>query len=200
MQLFVGLGNPGEQYARQRHNVGFMVLDRIAAARRFGPWRNKFSSLITDGYLGSERVQFLKPQTFMNRSGFAVLQAAQFFKLGPDEIVVLHDELDLAPGKVRIRTGGGVAGHNGLRSLAQQLGTTDFRRVRIGIGHPGHKDRVTGHVLGNFAPDDREWLDALLDALDEAAPLVAAGDDAGAMNRIALRMQPLRESTAREVD
>ena len=200
MQLFVGLGNPGEQYARQRHNVGFMAVERIAAGHGFGPWRSKFQSSVTDGRLGTERVHLLKPMTWMNRSGFAVLQAAQFFKLEPPEIVVFHDELDLEPGKVRIKTGGGVAGHNGLRSLAQQLGTQAFKRVRIGIGHPGHKDKVTAHVLGNFATSDKDWLEPLLDALDEAAPLIAIGDDAGAMNRIALRMQPLREPAARSVD
>jgi PTH1 family peptidyl-tRNA hydrolase len=194
--LFVGLGNPGEQYARQRHNVGFLALDAIASEHGFPSWRSKFLSFASDGRLGAERVHLLKPQTWMNRSGHAVLQAAQFFKLEPREIVVFHDELDLAPGKVRIRTGGGVAGHNGLRSIAAQLGTQDFRRVRIGIGHPGHKERVTGHVLGNFAPADREWLEPLLDALVEAAPLIATADDAGAMNKIALRMQPTRTGEA----
>lgn len=192
MQLFVGLGNPGEQYARQRHNVGFMAVDAIARGHGFAPWRSKFQGALCDGRLGDRRVHLLKPMTWMNRSGFAVLQAAQFFKLEPEQIVVFHDELDLEPGKVRIKTGGGVAGHNGLRSLALQLATRDFKRVRIGIGHPGHKDKVTGHVLGNFVVADRDWLVPLLDALDEAAPLIAMGDDAGAMNRIALRMQPVR--------
>lgn len=194
MLLFVGLGNPGSQYARQRHNVGFMAVDAIAREHSFTAWRSKFLSHTTDGRLGGERVHLLKPQTWMNRSGHAVLQAAQFFKLAAGEIVVFHDELDLAPGKVRIKTGGGVAGHNGLRSMAAQLGTQDFRRVRIGIGHPGDKARVTGHVLGDFATADRPWLEHLLDALAEAAPLIAAADDAGAMNRIALRMQPPRAS------
>lgn len=190
MQLFVGLGNPGEQHARQRHNIGFLAADAIARAHGFGPWRRKYASMVAEGQLGPEKVLLQKPETFMNRSGHAVLQAVQFFKLLPEQIVVFHDELDLAAGKVRIKTGGGVAGHNGLRSLAGQLGTPDFRRVRLGIGHPGHKERVLGHVLGNFAPAERAWLDPLLDAVADAAPLVAAGDDAGAMNRIALLTRP----------
>ena len=197
MLLFVGLGNPGEQYTCQRHNVGFMAVDGIARGHGFGAWRSKFLSAVSEGRLATEKVLLQKPQTFMNRSGHAVLQAAQFYKLEPVQIVVFHDELDLQMGKVRIKTGGGVAGHNGLRSLAAQLGTPDFRRVRIGIGHPGHKDKVTGHVLGNFATADKDWLEPLIDALDEAAPLIAAGDDAGAMNRIALRMQPVREPAPR---
>ncbi len=190
MVLLVGLGNPGDKYARQRHNVGFMAADAIARAHGFPAWRSKFSALVSDGRLGDEKVLLLKPQTWMNRSGYAVAQAAQFFRLEPSEIVVCHDELDLAPGKVRIKTGGGVAGHNGLRSLAEQLGTPDFRRVRIGIGHPGHKEQVLGHVLGDFAAGDSEWLAPLLDAIAIAAPLIAAGDDAGAMNKIALLTRP----------
>jgi peptidyl-tRNA hydrolase, PTH1 family len=190
MLLLVGLGNPGAQYARQRHNVGFMAAEAIAAAHGFPPWRNKYSGLVSDGRLGDHQVLLLQPLTWMNRSGHAVARAAAFYKLAPAEIVVLHDELDLAPGKVRIKTGGGVAGHNGLRSIAQQLGTPEFRRVRIGIGHPGDKERVLGHVLGDFAAADKEWLEPLLDAIAAAAPLIAAGDDAGAMNKIALLTRP----------
>jgi PTH1 family peptidyl-tRNA hydrolase len=190
MLLLVGLGNPGARYARQRHNIGFMAVDAVARMHRFGPWRAKFSSLVSEGLLGDVRVLLQKPQTFMNLSGHAVAEAARFYKLPPEQIVVCHDELDLVAGKVRIKTGGGVAGHNGLRSIAAQLGTPDFKRVRIGIGHPGDKDRVTGHVLGDFAAADREWVERLLDAFAEAAPLLAAGDDAGCMNRIALRMRP----------
>lgn len=197
MLLLVGLGNPGDKYARQRHNVGFMAADAVARAHSFPAWRSKFSALTSEGRLGDERVVLLKPQTWMNRSGYAVAQAAQFFKLAPSEIVAFHDELDLAPGKVRIKTGGGVAGHNGLRSLAEQLGTTDFRRVRIGIGHPGHKEQVLGHVLGDFSADDKAWLLPLLDALAAAAPLIAAGDDAGAMNKIALLTRPREEPKPR---
>jgi peptidyl-tRNA hydrolase, PTH1 family len=162
----------------------------VARAYRFGPWRNKFSSLVSEGFLGDVKVLLQKPQTFVNRSGYAVAEAARFYKLALTQIVVCHDELDLAPGKVRIKAGGGVAGHNGLRSIAEQLGSRDFKRVRMGIGHPGHKDLVTGHVLGDFSADDREWLERLLEAFVEAAPLLAAGDDAGCMNRIARRMQP----------
>jgi PTH1 family peptidyl-tRNA hydrolase len=190
MLLLVGLGNPGPRYARQRHNIGFMAVDAVARAHRFGPWRGKFSSLVSEGLLGDVKVLLQKPQTFMNRSGHAVAEAARFYKTPLEQIVVCHDELDLVAGKVRIKTGGGVAGHNGLRSIAAQLGSPDFKRVRIGIGHPGDKDRVTGHVLGDFSAEDREWVERLLEAFAEAAPLLAAGDDAGCMNRIALRMQP----------
>jgi PTH1 family peptidyl-tRNA hydrolase len=190
MLLLVGLGNPGARYARQRHNIGFMAVESVARACRFGPWRSKFASLVSEGFLGDVKVLLQKPQTFMNRSGYAVADTARFYKLALTQIVIVHDEVDLAPGKVRIKTGGGVAGHNGLRSIAEQLGSRDFKRVRLGIGHPGHKDLVTGHVLGDFSADDREWVERLLEAFVEAAPLLAAGDDAGCMNRIALRMQP----------
>jgi peptidyl-tRNA hydrolase, PTH1 family len=190
MLLLVGLGNPGARYSRQRHNIGFMAVEAVARAYRFGPWRNKFASLVSEGFLGDVKVLLQKPQTFMNRSGYAVADAARFYKLALTQIVVVHDEVDLAPGKVRIKTGGGVAGHNGLRSIAEQLGSRDFKRVRMGTGHPGHKDLVTGHVLGDFSADDREWVERLLEAFVEAAPLLAAADDAGCMNRIALRMQP----------
>jgi PTH1 family peptidyl-tRNA hydrolase len=197
MLLLVGLGNPGARHARDRHNIGFMALDAIARAHRFGAWRSRFSSLVAEGHLDSERVLLLKPQTYMNLSGRAVAEALRFFKLKPAGIVVVHDEIDLAPGKVRIKTGGGVAGHNGLRSIAQWLGTKDFRRVRLGIGHPGDKERVIGHVLSDFAASDKVWLEPLLDAVAEAAPLIAAGDDAGAMNRIALRTKPPRPAGER---
>ena len=190
MLLLVGLGNPGARYAQHRHNVGFMAVDAVARAHGFAPWRSRFSSLVSEGLLGDTKILLQKPQTFMNRSGYAVAEAARFYKLALEQIVVCHDELDLAAGKVRIKTGGGVAGHNGLRAIAEQLGSRDFKRVRIGIGHPGHKDLVTGHVLGDFSADDREWVERLLEAFAEAAPLLAAGDDAGCMNRIALRMQP----------
>jgi PTH1 family peptidyl-tRNA hydrolase len=194
MLLLVGLGNPGTRHARERHNLGFMAVDAVARAHRFAPWRSKFSSVISDGALGNVRVLAQKPQTFMNRSGYAVAEAARFYKVPLGQIVVCHDEVDLAAGKVRIKTGGGVAGHNGLRSIAAQLGSPDFRRVRLGIGHPGHKDLVTRHVLGDFGVGDRAWLDRLLAAFAEAAPLLAAGDDAGCMNKIALRMRPPKET------
>ncbi len=190
MLLMVGLGNPGPEYAGHRHNVGFMALDRIAEAHGFGPWRSKFRSRISEGQLGGGKVMLQKPETFMNRSGLAVAEAANFYKLALDDLLILHDELDLAPGRLRIKEGGGVAGHNGLRSIAQAIGTRDFKRVRIGIGHPGDKARVTGHVLGNFAKADKAWLEPLLDAVVSAAPLLAAGDDAGCMNKIALLTKP----------
>jgi peptidyl-tRNA hydrolase, PTH1 family len=193
MLLLVGLGNPGLRYARQRHNIGFIALDAIAEAHGLGAWRSRFAGLASEGRIGPQKVLLLKPQTYMNRSGYGVVQAAGFYKLEPADIVVFHDELDLAPGKVRIKTGGGVAGHNGLRSLAEQLGTPDFRRVRIGIGHPGHKERVLGHVLGDFSAEDRPWLQQLLEALAQAAPLIVAGDDSGAMNKIAILMRPADE-------
>jgi PTH1 family peptidyl-tRNA hydrolase len=190
MLLLVGLGNPEPRYAGHRHNVGFMALDEIARRHDFGAWRNRFSSLICEGSLGGEKALLQKPQTYVNLSGHAVAQAMRFYKLPLQDLCVIHDELDLAAGKLRIKCGGGVAGHNGLRSIAEQLGSRDFRRVRIGIGHPGHKELVTGHVLGNFNAEDRQWLEPLLDALASAAPLLASGDDAGCMNKIALLVRP----------
>jgi len=200
MLLLVGLGNPEPRYAGHRHNVGFMALDAIARAHCFGPWRSRYSSLISEGSLGDAKVLLQKPQTYVNRSGYAVAQAMRFYKLPLQDLVVIHDELDLAAGKVRIKTGGGVAGHNGLRSIAEQLGSRDFRRVRIGIGHPGHKELVTGHVLGNFSAADRQWLEPLLDALAAAAPLLARGDDAGCMNKIALLVRPPKAEAKPEAE
>ncbi|MDH3662543.1 MAG: aminoacyl-tRNA hydrolase [Alphaproteobacteria bacterium] len=190
MLLMVGLGNPGPEYAGHRHNIGFMALDAIAEAYGFTPWRSKFKSRVSEGQLGGVKVMLQKPETFMNRSGFAVAEVAHFYKLALDDLLILHDELDLAPGKVRIKEGGGVAGHNGLRSIAQVIGAKDFKRVRFGIGHPGDKAKVTGHVLGNFSKADRQWLSPLLDAVVAAAPLLAKGDDAGCMNKIALLTKP----------
>ena len=193
MRLLVGLGNPGPAYARHRHNVGFMAAETVGLRHRFPAWRRKFQALVSEGRIGDERVMLLLPQTYMNESGRAVGEAMRFLKLSPDDLIVLHDELDLAPGRLRVKTGGGVAGHNGLRSLAAHLGGPDFKRVRIGIGHPGHKDRVTGYVLGDFHKADRPWLEAMLDAIAIAAPLLVAGDDAGFMNRVALEMQPVQK-------
>lgn len=200
MLLLVGLGNPEPQYARQRHNVGFMAADEIARTHRFGTWRTRYHSLICEGSLSDAKVLLQKPQTYMNRSGYAVAEAMRFFKLPLQDLVVIHDEIDLAAGKLRIKAGGGVAGHNGLRSIAEQLGSRDFRRVRVGIGHPGHKELVTGHVLGNFSSDDQEWLEPLLGALASAAPLLATGDDAGCMNKIALLLQPPKPPAKAETD
>ena len=187
MQIWVGLGNPGAQYALQRHNVGFMAADIIAEVQDFTPWTKKFRSLVADGRIGPNRVVLVKPQTFMNDSGDAVQQALKFYKLDTDALTVLHDELDLAPMKVKVKQGGGTAGHNGLRSIDAHLGP-DFRRVRIGIGHPGHKDRVTGYVLGNYAKSEMEPLSDLLAAISAEADWLANGDDVRFMNEIARRM------------
>lgn len=187
MHLIVGLGNPGAEYAGHRHNIGFMAVDEIARQHNFPPFRSKFSAQLAEGMIDGEKVLLLKPQTFMNRSGDAVSQAVKFYKLTPADISVLHDELDLAPGKVRIKSGGGNGGHNGLRSIESHLGK-DFVRVRLGIGHPGHKDRVHSHVLSNFHKADGEWLEPLLDALAKNAVLLAKGDAAGLMNKLALAL------------
>jgi PTH1 family peptidyl-tRNA hydrolase len=189
MRLFVGLGNPGPQYARNRHNVGFMAVEAIARRWRAPAWRRKFHGNVSEVELGGERVLLLEPFTFMNESGRSVAEAARFYRLPPDRVVVFHDELDLAPGKVRVKAGGGTAGHNGLRSIAACLGTPAFVRVRIGIGHPGHRDRVVPWVLSDFAKSDAEWLDPLLDAIADAAPLLARSDADGFMNAVAVAMR-----------
>ncbi len=188
MQIWVGLGNPGAQYALQRHNVGFMAVDAIGEIHRFGPWQKKFRSLVTEGRIGSQRIILIRPQTFMNDSGDAVQQALRFYKLELDVLTVFHDELDLAPMKVKVKQGGGTAGHNGLRSIDACLGN-DFRRVRIGIGHPGHKDRVTPYVLGNYSKAEMEPLADLLSAVASEAEWLADGDEPRFMSEVALRMQ-----------
>ena len=175
MKLFVGLGNPGAQYAFNRHNVGFMAVDVMAAAHGFAAWRKRFQGLTCEGRLGGEQVLLLKPQTFMNESGRSVGEAARFYKIPVSDVVVFHDELDLAPGKVRVKIGGGVAGHNGLKSLTAHLGN-DYVRVRIGIGHPGYRERVIGHVMRDFAKADMEWLEPVLFAMSDAAPVLAKGE------------------------
>ena len=187
MQLWVGLGNPGPSYAMHRHNVGFMAADTIAEVHHFGPVQKKFSGWLHDGRIAGERILLLKPATFMNESGRAVAEALRFYKLDVDALTVFHDELDLAPFKVKVKRGGGTAGHNGLRSIDQHLGA-DFRRVRIGIGHPGHKDRVTGYVLGNYAKAELNDLSDLLGALAAEAEWLAKGDDVRFMNDVALRL------------
>ena len=189
MQLWVGLGNPEPGMARQRHNIGFMAVDRIAERYGFSPWRQRFKGLTAEGSVGGEKVLALKPMTYMNDSGAAVQPAAAFFKLEPGAITAFHDELDLAPGKVRVKLGGGAAGHNGLRSMDRLLGTSEYWRVRLGIGHPGHKDRVLGHVLGDFAKVDADWLGAFMDAVAEAAPLLAGQQMEAFMSKVALQMQ-----------
>jgi len=189
VHLFVGLGNPGPKYARHRHNIGFMALDAIAGRHGFPPFRKRFRGLVSGGRLGAERAALLKPQTYMNESGRAVSAAMQFYKPGLAEVVVLHDELDLAAGKLRVKQGGGSAGHNGLRSIDRIVGP-GYRRVRLGIGHPGEAGRVTGHVLHAFGSEDADWLMRLLDSVARAAPLLAEGDDANFMNRVAILTRP----------
>ena len=189
MLLFVGLGNPGRKHETDRHNIGFMAVEAIAAMHGFGPWRGRFQGQAAEGQLGGAKVLALKPETYMNRSGQSVGEAVRFYKLAADAVFVFHDELDLAPGKIRARLGGGLAGHNGLRSIAPVIGP-DFWRVRMGIGHPGDKAKVMGHVLGSFSKSDRDWLDPVLDAVADAAPLLAAGDGPAFMSRVALKAPP----------
>ncbi len=194
MRLLVGLGNPGAAYAGHRHNIGFMALDRIAADHGFPPWRARFQGLMAEGRLGEARVVLLKPQTFMNLSGQSVGEAMRYLRLAPAEVIVFHDELDLAPGRVRVKQGGGHAGHNGLRSIHAHIGE-GYGRVRLGIGHPGHKDRVAGYVLQDFPKAEREGLEDLLRGLSEGAPALVAGESARFLNAVALRTAP-RSATA----
>jgi len=188
MRLFVGLGNPGAKYARHRHNIGFMAVDEIARRHGFAPWRRRFQGETSEGTLGTERVILLKPTTYMNDSGRAVQEAASFFKIAPGDVTVFHDELELPPGKVRVKIGGGIAGHNGLRSISAHIGN-EYRRVRLGIGHPGVKELVHGHVLSDFAKADNDWVATLCEAVAEHAALVAKGTDATFANRVHLAMQ-----------
>ena len=194
MQLWIGLGNPGAKYAANRHNVGFMALDRIASDHGFSAWRSKFQGEIAEGRFGSDRVMLLKPATFMNLSGQSVGEAMRFLKLESTDLTVFHDEIDLAPGKCRLKAGGGHAGHNGLRSIHQHIGP-HYDRVRIGVGHPGHKDAVPGYVLRDFPKADQGWLDDLLRGISDGAPSLAAGDGGRFMNAVALRVAPPRSST-----
>jgi PTH1 family peptidyl-tRNA hydrolase len=187
MLLWVGLGNPEPGMARQRHNIGFMAIEAVARRHGFSPWRRRFKGEVAEGMLGRQKVLALKPLTYMNASGESVQQAASFYKIPAGQITALHDELDLVPGKLRVKRGGGAAGHNGLRSMDQMLGTQDYWRVRLGIGHPGSKERVTGHVLGDFAKVDQAWLATLLDEVADAAPLLAEGQPEAFMTRVALR-------------
>jgi PTH1 family peptidyl-tRNA hydrolase len=194
MRIFAGLGNPGGQYAGNRHNIGFMAVDRIAADHGFSPWRTRFQGLTSEGTLGGEKVLLLKPGTYMNRSGQAVGEALRFFKLTPGDLTVFHDELDLAPGKLRLKQGGGHAGHNGLRSIHEHVGDA-YGRVRMGIGHPGHKDAVAAYVLHDFAKADQDWLDDVLRGVSDGAAALAAGEGAKFLNAVALRVAPPRAST-----
>tara|TARA_R110000850_G_scaffold101582_3_gene209957 strand:- start:1851 stop:2615 length:765 start_codon:yes stop_codon:yes gene_type:complete len=194
MKLIVGLGNPGAKYARNRHNIGFMALDMIAADHGFTPWKTKHQGQVTEGRLGSERAVLLKPETFMNLSGQSVQAAMRFYKLEPSDVIVLHDEIDLAPAKVKCKTGGGHAGHNGLRSIHAHIGP-DYHRVRLGVGHPGHKDAVPGYVLRDFPKADEGWLDDVLRGISDGAPELARGDMAKFMNAVAMRVSPPRSGT-----
>jgi len=187
VQIWVGLGNPGAEYALNRHNVGFMAVDAIAEVHSFDPWKKGFQGWISAGRIGSDRILLLKPATYMNDSGRAVGEALRFYKLGLEALTAFHDELDIDPFRVKVKTGGGAAGHNGLRSIDAHLGQ-EYRRVRLGIGHPGHKDRVTGFVLGNYAKAEMDDLSEMLGAVAAEAPLLAAGNDARFMNEVALRL------------
>jgi PTH1 family peptidyl-tRNA hydrolase len=188
MLLLVGLGNPGRAYAKNRHNIGFMALEAIARRHGFPQARARFQGLVSEGTISGERVMLLEPQTYMNESGRSVGEAARFHKIGPNDVVVIHDELDLAPAKCRIKTGGGVAGHNGLRSITAHIGN-DYKRLRLGIGHPGDKALVHAYVLSDFAKSEEPWVTALCDALAEHAGLIVKGDDAGLQNRLHLAME-----------
>ena len=192
MLLWVGLGNPEPGMARNRHNIGFMAVDTIAIKYGFAPWRQRFKGLISEGSIAGEKILALKPQTYMNESGSSVQQASAFYKMPTEAITAFHDELDLAPGKVRVKRGGGAAGHNGLRSMDRILGTQDYWRVRLGIGHPGQKERVLGHVLGDFVKEDRDWLLPLLDAVADAAPLLVQGKPEDFMTKVALLSRDVR--------
>jgi PTH1 family peptidyl-tRNA hydrolase len=189
MRLIVGLGNPGSRYARNRHNIGFMAVDAIARRHRFGAWRAKFQGALAEGTIEGERVYALKPDTYMNLSGDAVGAAARFYKIDPGEIAVIHDEIDLAPGKLKVKRGGGAAGHNGLRSIDAAIGQ-DYWRVRLGVGHPGTKELVQPYVLQNFDAEEQEWLAPLLDAVADAAPHLVRDDLPGFTTRVALILKP----------
>src|SRR3954468_14629207 len=188
MRLFVGLGNPGAKYAHNRHNIGFMALDQIARRHGFAPWRRRFQGETAEGTLDDERVILLRPSTFMNDSGRAVQEAANFFKLAANEITVFQDELELPPAKVRVKVGGGIAGHNGLRSISSHIGN-EYRRVRLGIGHPGIKELVHSYVLSDFAKSDRPWVDALRGAIADNVGLLAGGRDSTFQNKVHLALQ-----------
>ena len=194
MKLIVGLGNPGPKYAANRHNIGFMALDRIAQDHDFAPWKGKHQGAVSEGRFGSARAVLLKPETFMNNSGQSVQAAMRFFKIEPAEVIVIHDEIDLAPGKVKVKTGGGHAGHNGLRSIHAHIGP-DYDRVRLGVGHPGHKDAVPGYVLRDFPKADADWLDDVLRGVSDGMGALVAGDSAKFLNAVALRVNPPRSGT-----
>lgn len=193
MKMLVGLGNPGGKYQNNRHNIGFMAIDEIASVHRFADWRGKFQGSITSGDINGEKIILLKPETFMNNSGQSVGEAMRFYKLSPQDVIVFHDEIDLAPGKVRVKSGGGHAGHNGLRSLHQHIGQ-EYDRVRLGVGHPGHKDRVPKYVLSDFAKADEAWLDNVIRGIGEGVAQLVIGESGKFLNAVALRAAPPRSS------
>ncbi|MHA1553178.1 MAG: aminoacyl-tRNA hydrolase, partial [Alphaproteobacteria bacterium] len=196
MLLLVGLGNPGSQYARNRHNIGFMAADAIHVRHGFSPWRHRFQAATSEARLGDRKCLLMKPQTFMNNSGTAVAQAARFYKIAPHDIVVIHDEVDLPPGKTRMKTGGGAAGHNGLKSISAAVGG-DYRRLRLGIGHPGRREAAPHYVLHDFAKADRAWIDPLIDAIADNTALLAANDDATFANRLHIALNPSERAPRR---
>ena len=198
MLLIAGLGNPGSKYAKNRHNIGFMAVGEIARVHRFGPWRKRFHAEVAEGDIGGVKCLLVKPQTYMNESGRAVGEAATFFKLDPAAIIVFYDEIDLAPGRFRMKTGGGAAGHNGIRSIAASAIGPDFRRARMGVGHPGHKDLVHGYVLSDFHKTDGPWVEALVRACADAAPMLAAGED-GKYQAEVLRLAPAEKANPRDM-
>ncbi|MGZ9810336.1 aminoacyl-tRNA hydrolase [Pseudoroseicyclus sp. H15] len=191
MKIFAGLGNPGAKYARNRHNIGFMAVEEIASAHGFSPWRGRFQGSVTEGVLGGEKVLLLRPETFMNLSGQSVGEALRFYKLGPEDLVVFHDEIDLAPGRIKLKQGGGHAGHNGLRSIHQHVGEA-YGRVRMGVGHPGRKEAVPGYVLHDFPKADEEWLDDMIRGCADGAEALAKGDGPGFLNAVNRRLNPAR--------
>jgi len=199
MRLFAGLGNPGRKYRHNRHNIGFVVVEEIARRHGFAPWRKRFHGHTAEGALDGERIVLLRPETFMNESGRSVAEAANFFKLSPGEVVVFHDELELPPAKLRVKVGGGIAGHNGLRSISEHIGN-DYKRVRVGIGHPGIKDLVHAYVLHDFAKEDGPWVEALADVVAENAALLASGRDSSFQNKVHLAMQAKGFGTSTDDD
>ncbi|NOT72179.1 MAG: aminoacyl-tRNA hydrolase [Hyphomicrobium sp.] len=199
MKLFVGLGNPGDKYSGNRHNIGFMAVETIARAHGFSPWRKKFNALMCEGSINGERVTLLKPETFMNDSGRAIGEAMRFLKIESANVVVFHDELDLLPGKLKVKAGGGNAGHNGLRSISAHIGN-DYPRVRIGIGHPGSKDAVVHYVLNDFAKSERQWVSDMLSAIADAAGFLAKGDEARFLTEVARKTQHAGEADGGETD
>ena len=199
MLLFAGLGNPGAKYAHNRHNIGFMAVDEIVRRHHFSPWRKKFQSEMSEGTLAGEKVLVLKPQTYMNESGRAVGEAVRFHNIDLDHVYVFYDELDLEPGKLRVKLGGGAAGHNGIRSISAHI-SPDYKRVRLGIGHPGVKELVMPHVLGDFAKQDREWLKLLLESVADNAEMLARGEDEKYQSKVHLAVYPPRPNAKRDVE